>query len=324
MDYLTVEQLAKLKGCSTQYVQKLCKTGKIETTQTANSKGKMKYLIPVSALSNELQAKYYGNLKKECGITLQLQDVKKKKTAPKRRSKAVQKPFEEFSESERNQIVFWSNLLDEWQTLRAEQVSKTEFDKLFIAKTKFENPNLEISTGILYRKYSAYKDNDLGGLVENRGGHNKGKSSIPNEVWEAFLWYYLDENRLTVSRCYTLTQSWCQEFYPELFEAIPTERTFRRHVENDVEEAVKIYKRDGEKAMKDRCLPYVQRMYDGLHANDVWIADNHTLDIISLNNETQTPHRLYVTTFQDAKSGVITEFELNPYPNPNGSVFLSQ
>lgn len=319
MDYLTVEQMAKLKDCSTQYVQKLCKIGKLETKQEPNSKGRMKYLISVSSLSEDLQIKYYSTLKKECGITLQLQEANKKKNL-KERSKGVRKPFEEFSEIERNQIVFWSNLLDEWQTLRAPQSSKTEFDKLFVAKTKFENPDLELSVGILYRKYTAYKENDLNGLIDNRGGHNKGKSSIPPQVWEAFLWYYLDQKRLTVSKSYTLTLSWCNEFYPELLEEIPVERTFRRHVESDILQAVKIYKRDGEKAMKDRCLPYIQRMYDNLNANDVWIADNHTLDVISIDEETQIKHRLCITTFQDAKSGVITGWNITDNPSMQSTV----
>ena len=321
MDYLTVKEVAELKGCSDRYVKTLCKTGKLQAEQHTHPQNKgMCYMIPVTSLNETLQAKYYGNLKKDCGLTLQLQEVKKKNTVFPKRSNSIKKSFEEFSESERKQIVFWSNLLDEWQTLRADKTPKAEFDELFIAKTKFENPDLTISTDILYRKYRAYKEHDLGGLVENRGGHNKGKSSIPTEVWEAFLWYYLDENRLTVSRCYTLTQSWCEEFFPELLEVIPTERTFRRHVENDIAEFIKIYKRDGEKAMKDRCLPYIQRMYDNLYANDVWIADNHTLDIISINDETQTPHRLYITTFQDAKSGVITGWNITDTPSMQSTV----
>ena len=321
MDYLTVKEVSELKGCSERYIKKLCKDGKLETKQEPNSKGRMKYLIPVSALSEDLQIRYYNSLKKECGITLQLQEADKKKKEPlKERSKGVLKPFEEYSEVERNQIVFWSNLLDEWQRLRADKKSKTEFDALFVAKTKFDNPDLELSVGILYRKYTAYKENDLNGLIDNRGGHNKGKSSIPPQVWEAFLWYYLDQKRLTVSKSYTLTLSWCNEFYPELLEEIPVERTFRRHVESDILQAVKIYKRDGEKAMKDRCLPYIQRMYDNLNANDVWIADNHTLDVISIDEETQIKHRLCITTFQDAKSGVITGWNITDNPSMQSTV----
>lgn len=247
MDYLTVKEVAELKGCSERYIKRLCKTNKLQSEQHIHPQNKgMCYMIPVSALSEDLQIKYYNSLKKECGITLQLQEADKKKTS--KRSKGVLKPFEEYSEVERNQIVFWSNLLDEWQTLRAPQSSKTEFDKLFVAKTKFENPDLELSVGILYRKYTAYKENDLNGLIDNRGGHNKGKSSIPPQVLEAFLWYYLDDNQPTVSECYKSTLGWCEEFYPELLMKIPVEKTFRRHVKNDILEAVKIYKREGEKA----------------------------------------------------------------------------
>lgn len=319
MDYLTMKQVAELKGCSFQYVHKLIKNGKLKAEQRENPQNKgMCYMISVSALSEDLQIKYYNSLKKECGITLQLQEADKKKTS--KRSKGVLKPFEEYSEVERNQIVFWSNLLDEWQRLRADKKSKTEFDALFVAKTKFDNPDLELSVGILYRKYTAYKENDLNGLIDNRGGHNKGKSSIPTPVWEYFLDIFLTENKPSISRCYLLAQEWCKEFYPELVEKIPAERTFRRHVENDVLEAIKIYMRDGEKAMKDKCLPYIQRMYDNLNANDVWIADNHTLDIISEDDETHTPHRLYITTFQDAKSGVITGWNITDSPSSQSTV----
>jgi len=321
MDYLTVEQMAKLKGCSTQYVQKLCKTGKLKSEQHTHPQNKgMCYMIPVSALDQELQTKYYAQLKKECGITLQVQANTKSKKTKIKKEKSPTKSFEDFSEVERNQIVFWSNLIDEWQCLRATQKSKTEFDALFVAKTKFDNPDLEISVNILYRKYTAYKDNDLSGLVDNRGGWNKGKSSIPTQVWEYFCYCYLDQNRPTVSKSYTETLGWCQEFYPELLELIPTERTFRRHIDTDIPQAVKIYMRDGEKAMLDKCTPYIQRMYDNLNANDVWIADNHTLDIITIDSDTQVKHRLYVTAFQDAKSGVITGWNVTDTPSSDSTV----
>ena len=72
--------------------------------------------------------------------------------------------------------------------------------------------------------------------------------------------------------------------------------------------------------MKDRCLPYIQRMYDNLNANDVWIADNHTLDVISIDEETQIKHRLCITTFQDAKSGVITGWNITDNPSMQSTV----
>jgi hypothetical protein len=55
------------------------------------------------------------------------------------------------------------------------------------------------------------------------------------------------------------------------------------------------------------------RLYDNLHANDVWIADNHTLDIHSISSDGST-HRLYITAFIDAKSGVITGYNITENP----------
>lgn len=75
MDYLTIEEVAELKGCSIRYVQKLCKTGKLKTTQTTNTKGKMKYLIPVTTLDETLQAKCYNNIRKETGLAPELKSL---------------------------------------------------------------------------------------------------------------------------------------------------------------------------------------------------------------------------------------------------------
>ena len=69
MDYLTVKEYAELKKCKTQYIQKLCKEGKIKAEQRPHPQNKqMCYMIPVSTLSEELQAKYYNRLKSDLKI----------------------------------------------------------------------------------------------------------------------------------------------------------------------------------------------------------------------------------------------------------------
>lgn len=78
--------------------------------------------------------------------------------------------------------------------------------------------------------------------------------------------------------------------------------------------AVKVLMRDGEKAFNDRCLPYMVRMYDELEANECWIADNHTFDVQTLDDEGKI-HRLYLTAFLDAKSGVLTGWNITDTPN---------
>lgn len=312
MEHLTVNEVAELKNVSVRSVQKSISDGKLSCTIDVNDKNRPKYLIPISSLSPDLQAKYYSKQRQEAG----LEPVKAESKQP---SNSVKKAFEDFSEAERAEIAMWSGIIWEWQSCRTEFAKKTEADKLFIAKFKLEHPDTPISMDILYRKYAAYKDGDLAGILGKRGGANKESSSIPSEAWDYFRYLYLSENKPTVSRCYELMNDWVMEFYPHLAPKIPHERSFRRHIKSDIPQAVLIYMRDGDKAMKDKCLPYISRMYDKLHANDVWIADNHTLDIQSYDGN-GTVHRLYLTAFLDAKSGVLVGWNITDTPNSQSTI----
>lgn len=77
--------------------------------------------------------------------------------------------------------------------------------------------------------------------------------------------------------------------------------------------------RDGEKAFNDRCLPYMMRMYDELEANECWIADNHTFDIQSYDDEEKI-HRLYLTAFLDTKTGVLTGWNVTDSPDSQSTI----
>ena len=70
MEYLTVKEVAELKGCSERYIQNCISKGKLESKSELNAKGKEKYLIPVSALPRELQSRYYGKLANNAQLCL--------------------------------------------------------------------------------------------------------------------------------------------------------------------------------------------------------------------------------------------------------------
>ena len=75
---------------------------------------------------------------------------------------------------------------------RSERKDKTEFNKLFVAHQKYLNPDLEISTDILYRKYSEYKNKCYSDLVDGRGGWNRGNSKLDDGIiWQSFLNIFL-------------------------------------------------------------------------------------------------------------------------------------
>ena len=317
MEYLTVKEVAELKGCTARYIKRIVQEGKLEAIQELNPDNNcMQYKIPVSALPDDIKAKYNKQKQRELGLQPELKE-QSSETALKQRSNTIktpvpQKRLDEFTESEREEIAMWCDLLKEWQAARVKFKRKTEADPLFCAKVKLER-GIDISPDILYRKYRAYCENDYSGIVDKRGGWNKGKSCIDDTVWSIFTSYYLTTHQLKVENCYNKTVAVCKEYYPELVCSIPSSRTFRRHIDT-IPDAVIEYGRKGKKAFMDKYLEYAERDVRNLKVNDIWIADNHTLDFFTLSDDGEV-HRPSITTFMDAKSGVIVAAVLCDHPN---------
>lgn len=311
MEYLTVKEVAELKCCKPQYIQKLAKDGKLDAVLREHPQNhKPCYMIPVSSLPDDLKSRYYGRLKKEARTAPELKETELLKP----RKKIVKKPFEEYSADERQEIALWCSIIREWQELRAKYKKKTSVDADFVGKCRLEyGERINISTDILYRKYAAFRENDYDGLIDKRGGWNRGVSFMDDDVWKMFTRIYLVSSRPTVSRCYTDLKAWCAKNYPELYSSIPSERTFRRRIKSEIPDCVIEFTRYGKKSCFDKYLEYIERDYTDLNANDIWIADNHTLDVISLSSEGK-PHRLSLTAYMDAKSGVIVGWNLCDNP----------
>ena len=316
MEYLKVAEVAELKGCTERNIQWLIKNGKMSAIELPSiGNNHMEYRIPTDALPENLKAKYYARKRAELGLQPEKKTVK---TAYKNPLKTVKKSLEDFTEEERKQIAFWMDILREWLRIRDASEQKVETDKLFIAKCKLEHPDVAFSEDILYRKYNAYRNDDLEALLGKRGGWNKGNTSIPQHIIDGFMYFFLDTNRPPLSQVYRLTVAWTQEFYPEDVPLIPSERSFRRQVEKIPEAVIKLL-RYGEKALSDSYIPTVDRWYDDLKANDVWIADNHTFDFHSISESGQC-HRLYLTAFLDAKSGVMVGWNITENPDSNSTL----
>lgn len=282
MEYITTVQFAELKGCTVQYARKYFRECPEVISQTNPLNNRPQSLIPVSALPRELQSRYYSKIANNAQLCLP--KVQESKPQIRHTKSVIKKEFGQFNADEREQIAFWTELIRDWRIRRNEYTSLAEGDMCFIAETKrlkreyLADHGIAISKDILYRKYKAYKENDLQGLVDNRGAWNKGRSSIPKPVLETFFNLYLCDNELPVRDCYKLTMTWTEEHYPEYLSDIAGERTFRRQIDNLPEAVVKFF-RKSQKECVDECLPYIERLYEDIEANDVWVADNHTFDI---------------------------------------------
>lgn len=293
---LTVSQVAEVKGCGVRYVQQSIKNGKLQAKETLNDKNRKTYLVPLDALDEELQQKWY-----QMNLENPPEDISAPEPVPDK------KTVDHFSESERQEIDFWFSIVEQWQQYRMKPgvTCKADVDKKFVALCGLEYPDKEISVDILYRKWKAIKEKDLDGLIDKRGKWKKGTSSIDDTIWQAFLYFYLDESQHPIKKCLEYTKMWAQEKRPDLVADIPHYSSFYRRLNNEVPEAVKVLGREGEKAYDDRCAPYIRRVYEDIESNEWWIADNHTFDVF-VKDKNGKLHRPYLTAFLDARSGIFT------------------
>lgn len=305
METLTLQELAELKGCHRVRIQQLVTEGFYKSVQVKNSRGRLVHAIPLDQLTEEEQQKYYQS-KGILNTNIEVQNAEK---------------LEFMSTEEREECVFWENVINEWQSFRNKENArnKSEVDELFITKMKLEHPELNISTSILYRKFKALKNGDLEGLIDKRGKAKKGYTKIDEHVWQVFLSFLLDQAKHPLRKCYQYTQLYIQDTAPELYEDIPAYCTFTRHVKADIPDAILTLGRDGDKAFDDRCAPYIRRTYDNMDSNDYWIGDNHTIDVIVGDGE--KTFRLYLTAFMDARSGIMTCIYITDTPSSQASIY---
>ncbi len=293
---LTVAQVAELTGYNARHVRRLVDAGNIPATQRLNERNRPAYYIPLAALEPKLQRRY---LKGAGGAALAA-------GAPPTAAPGAAKPLEQYTAAEREEILFWINTLQQWQDYRGRHsgAGKMRVDEAFVAWFGLEHPDVAISEQILYRKLRAYKAEDMDGLLDKRGKWRKGQTDMPEVLLQAFLTYYLDEARHPVTQCIKFTRAWAQEMTPELLDAMPSYQTFRRRAQ-ELAEPVKVMGRGGEKEYYDRCSLYIRRTYEDMEANEWWVADNHTFDVQS-QDENGRIHRLHLTAFFDARSGIFT------------------
>lgn len=293
---LTAKEVADLKGCSARWVRELAERKKMQGQKRINVDGSPEWVFPISGLEPDLQQKYFYQL--QASLPLPSVDI-----LPKRRTS---NPLDYYTAEERKEIAWWLKTVDDWQRYRNKYPgSKAEADGKFIALCAKIDPEHPLSVDMLYSRWKAIREDDLDGLVNKRGKNRKGKSTITEPMRQAFLYYYLDQSQHPIKKCYEYMKLWAQQEAPYLVADIPSYTTFYRMVQNDIPEPIKVLGREGEKAFDDRCAPYIQRIYSEMASNEWWIADNHTFDVITQGDNGQR-HRLYLTAFFDARSGIFT------------------
>ena len=286
----------------------MAKEGKLPSVKTVNNRNQKVYQIPLESLPDELQQRWYQ---------MQVEQMREENGIEEENRGGT----DQFSAEERLEIDFWLELVRKWQEYRnlAPKRSKGETDQKFLIWCSLEYPDRTISMDILYRKWKAVRENNMAGLTDKRGKWRKGTSDIHETVWQAFLYYYLDEGQHTIQKCLEYTKMWIREKQPELYTDIPSYSSFYRRLNRDIPEGVKVLGREGHKAYNDRCAPYIRRIYEDIASNEWWIADNHTFDVIVVDKNGKQ-HRPYLTAFMDARSGILTGYYITYNPSSEATL----
>lgn len=301
---LSTQEVARLYGKHESTIRRWAKSGKIQAASFLNEFNSPEYLFPLDVLDTSIQEKYFAQLK--ASIPAPSADI-----LPKRKAS---RPLDHYTAEEQREIAWWMKTVDDWQRYRSKYPgSKAEADDRFIALCAKTDPEHEFSIDTLYRRWKSIKQNDLDGLIDKRGKWKKGKSDIQPEAWDAFLYFYLQEAQHPMMKCYEYMKLLLREDHPDLVADLPSYTTFTRRVKSDIPEAVEVLGREGQKAFRDRCAPYIRRTYESMASNEWWIADNHTFDVITQGDNGQR-HRLHLTAFFDARSGIFTGCHVTENP----------
>ena len=308
--YLTVKQLAEIKGCTERYIRNCITKGKMEAIQKtglSTGQGGMEYRIPLSKLDEKVQLKYKRYLKK-------LQKEAEKQVQEQEIEEQQRKITADLTEREKEKAMFWRKLLESWQSYRGKEADKEKADNEFIKVMNVQNEGLHLSRRTLYRKWNAYIMEGEAALADGRGKHSNHSHKMTKEIFDVFEYYYLNENKPSIKQCMRETALYFEGQEIEL----PCYTTFKRSAKK-IPKAIKLYFREREKVFIDKCAPYIKRMYEDLESNDIWVADNHTFDIMV--EKEGKPARVYLTAFMDVRSRKMMGWCVTDAPSSDATIY---
>ncbi|MFH1999576.1 MAG: Mu transposase C-terminal domain-containing protein [Planctomycetota bacterium] len=150
--------------------------------------------------------------------------------------------------------------------------------------------------------------------VAPRWGNRKGVRKVTDEEFNTLLSFALHPNRLRITEAVRLTKvalSRRAAFSPS------SDATLRRAIEDWKARNYDrwIFCREGEKALNDKCLPYLERDAGLLDVGEVLVADGHKLNFQILHPFTGKPCRMAMIMWYDWASAMPAGWEIMPTEN---------
>ncbi|MFA5105243.1 MAG: Mu transposase C-terminal domain-containing protein [Candidatus Margulisiibacteriota bacterium] len=164
------------------------------------------------------------------------------------------------------------------------------------------------------KEYSLCKDYTC---LADRYGNRKGSCKVTDDEKDALLKFALHPNQLRISEVARLAKMKLEEQGLPSPSSLTTLRNFvinwqNRHYDTWV------FCREGEKALNDKVLPYIERDINRLDVGDVLVADGHKLNFEILNPFTGKPSRMALILFYDWASCYPVGWFIMPTENIQG------
>ena len=327
MEAILVSEYAGLIGVSERCVQKKIQNGKLKAIETAGRGGRSGklYKIPINELPEKAKIKYLEKSKADIISAVPAVQVENNTGFPVEygagcsfaMSFKEELSFEAATAEQREKALWLKEMLFVWRQYRSEHggsLAEADIEFLNRINSEFNKP---LTVHQLYRYQKSYNEYGEIGLVDFRGVKNKGRSEIDKDLWAVFEYLYLEENEPTAAYCYEQTKLWALKYRSDI--NIPSYSAFNRMIKQIPDPIIKLY-RLGNKAFVDNCEKYITRMVEDLQPNDIWVADNHTIDVISQKDGTEVKHRMYFTAFVDARSRLLVGFNITDTPNSESTL----
>ncbi|GLC87519.1 transposase domain-containing protein [Lysinibacillus piscis] len=307
---LTLKEVAELEHKDYYTITKQIQRNKLQAIKIpTDSRQGFEYRVSINELTEKAQTRYYA----------QLQHVEKPDFEEIETPERYEQSLNDLTGEQLDEIAFWQRVISSWRGYIADFPKQTtEKTKEFI---QFFNSidKRKITERTLRNKYKLFKEFGEVALADHRKNRkDRNTTNIHPELQGAFLDWWLDESQPSVAFTHTLLQAWVEMDMPQLA-PVPSYDSFYRLIKNLPPGVLKYY-REGDKALTDDVLPYVERDYSRIDSNEIWSADYHTLDFFVRDDLSGKVFRPHVVVWIDVRSRKILSMKLCETSNSDGVI----
>src|SRR5574344_93456 len=300
-DWITTKKLAQIQGITPRAVRKAIAENKY-ITRTVESKGGAMYEIFVPSLNPSVQNLIdFEKFKKDNEKTAE-PDLRKNDVPPHAKKVALAR----------------YDLVNLWSDYKNNSTNKTQAAKKFLRiynegklyPILFETLK-KVSLGTIYRWSKAVKviNNYTQLIPDYNYGENLCNANLTREEELVFMNLLLSPNKINIGKATKLTKFILNK---KGLNSPTSERNFRRFAQIYQQKHFDkwILAREGQKALRDRVEPYINRDISKLEVGDVLFADGHKLALMVINPFTGRPVRATLVGYLDWKSTALAGFEI--------------